>query len=236
MNSNRKIAIIAGVLFIVATFTAIVGLILYEPILNDPDYIIKLSANENQVILGAFFELILAFAVIGTSITMFPLLKKQNESIALGYVCGRLLEAVIIVVGIISLLSLLTLSQEFVKASAPNASSFLTAGKLLLAVHNWTFMLGPNFVLAPNTLMLSYLLYRSKLVPRVISGLGFIGATLIFAAALLEMFGLILQISVWGTILAIPVASFEMILAVWLIVKGFNLSAIASESTRTDIN
>jgi hypothetical protein len=160
---------------------------------------------------------------------MFPLFRKYNESIALGYVCFRFLEAVIITVGIVSVLSLLTLSQEFVKAVDPNVSSFQTTGRLLLAVHDWTFILGPNFMLGINTMMCSYLLYKSKLVPRLISFMGLTGATLIFIAALLEMFGIILQISTWGTVLAIPVAVYEMTLAVWLIVKGFNLSAIASE-------
>jgi len=226
MKSNRKNAIIVGVLFILAAVTAIIGFALYQPILNDPDYIIKGSANETQVIWGAFFELVLAFSVIGISITMFPILKKENESIALGYVCFRLLEATIIIIGIISLLSIVTLSQDFAKAVAPNASSFLTAGKLLVTVHNWTFLLGPNLALGPSTLMMSYFLYKSKLVPRFISVLGLVGGPLIFACAVLVMFGVFLQISVWGAMLAIPVFAYEMTLAVWLIVKGFNSSAI----------
>jgi hypothetical protein len=225
MNPNRKSAIIVGVLFILATVSAIIGLLLYDPILNNSDYLIKGSENANQVILGAVFELILVCSAIGTSITMFPLLRKQNESIALGYVCFRFLEAVIITVGIVSVLSLLTLSQEFVKAVDPNVSSFQTTGRLLLAVHDWTFILGPNLLLGVNTMMCSYLLYISKLVPRIISVWGLTGATLIIIAALLQMFGIILQLSTWVAILAIPVASYEMILAVWLIIKGFNLSA-----------
>ncbi|MDF2960776.1 MAG: hypothetical protein K0S39_2511 [Paenibacillus sp.] len=127
MNSNRRTAIIVGVLFIFATVSAIIGLILYDPILNDSDYLIKGFENKNQVILGALFELILVCSAIGTSIMLFPFLKKYNESIALGYVCFRLLEAVVIGVGIISVLSLLTLSQEFVEAAAPNAASFQTS-------------------------------------------------------------------------------------------------------------
>lgn len=224
MNSNRKTAIIVGVLFILATVSSIIGVTLYDPILNGPDYLIKGSENANQVILGALMELILVCSAIGTSIMMFPILRKYNESIALGYVCLRFLEAVIIIVGIISVLSLLTLSQDFVKAADPNASSYQTSGTLLKAVHDWTFMLGPNFMLGINTMMCSYLLYKSKLVPRFISLMGLTGATLIFIAALLEMFGIILQLSTWGAVLAIPVALYEMILAVWLIVKGFHLS------------
>ncbi|MDF2681572.1 MAG: hypothetical protein K0R47_2762, partial [Brevibacillus sp.] len=116
----------------------------------------------------------------------------------LGYVCFRLLEAVVISVGIISVLSLLTLSQEFVEAAAPNAAYYQTSGTLLKAIHDWTFLLGPNFLLGVNTMLYSYLLYQSKLVPRV----------------------------------PIPVATYEMILAVWLIVKGFNLSISNSPEYR----
>ncbi len=115
---------------------------------------------------------------------------------AIGCVCFRLLEATIIIIGIISLLSIVTLNQEYVKVVAPNTSSFLTTGKLLLTVHNWTFLFGPNFALGPSTLFTSYLLYKSKLVPRFISILGLIGGPLIFASATLVMFGFYPQISV----------------------------------------
>jgi hypothetical protein len=236
MNTNRQAATIVGVLFILAAISSILGLILYDPILNGPDYLIKGAENANQVILGALMELILVGSAIGTSITMFPFLRKHNESIALGHVCFRFLEAVIITIGIISVLSLLTLSREFVAAAAPNTSAFQTSGRLLIAVHDWTFMLGPNFMLGINTMMYSYLFYKSKLVPRFIAVLGITGATLVFIAALLEMFGVILQISTWGAILSIPVAANEMTLAVWLIVKGFNVSAIASESAKAETN
>ena len=228
MNANRDIAIIVGVLFILAAVTAIIGLALYQPILNDPDFIIKGSANDTQVVWGALNELILAFSIIGISVMMFPIVNKENESIAIGYVCFRLLEATIIIIGIISLLSIITLSQEFGKAVAPNATSYITTGKLLVTIHNWTFLLGPNLALGPSTLMMSYFLYVSKLVPRYISVLGLIGGSLILSCALLVMFGVFLQVSAWGAIFAIPVFAYEMSLAVRLIVKGFNSSQIYS--------
>jgi len=228
--SNKKAAKIVGVLFILAAVTAIIGLLLYDPILNGPDYLIKGSEHANQVILGAVLELILVVSAIGTSTTMFPFLRKYNETIALWHVCFRFLEAIVITVGVISVLSLLTLSREFVAAGAPNAASFLVSGTLLKAVHDWTFLLGPNLMLGINTIMYSYIFYKSKLVPRFISMLGMTGATLVFIAGLLEMFGVIPQVSVLGGILSLPVAANEMILAVWLIVKGFNESALASMS------
>lgn len=228
MNSNRDIAIMVGVLYILAAVTAIVGFALYQPILSDPDYIVKGFANETQVIWGAFNELILAFSVIGISVLMFPIINKENENIAIGYVCFRLLEAMLIIIGIISLLSIVTLSQEFGKAVTPNVASYLTAGKLLVSIHDWTFLLGPNLALGPSTLMMSYFLYDSKLVPRFITILGLIGGSLIFTCALLVMFGIFLQVSMWGAIFAIPIFAYEMSLAVWLIVKGFNSSVVYS--------
>ena len=231
MNSNKKSAKIVGVLFILAAVTAVIGLLLYDPILNGPDYLIKGSEHANQVILGAVFELILVVSAIGTSTTMFPFLRKYNETIALWHVCFRFLEAVIITIGVISVLSLLTLSREFVASGATDTTSFLASGILLKAVHDWTFLLGPNLMLGINTIMYSYIFYKSRLVPRFISILGMTGATLVFAAGLLEMFGVFSQVSVWGGILSLPVAANEMILAVWLIFKGFNESAIASISS-----
>ena len=232
MYSNKKAAKIVGVLFIIAAVTAVIGLILYDPILNGPDYLIKGSEHANQVILGALMELILVATAIGTATTMFPFLRKYNETIALWHVCFRFLEAVIITVGLISVLSLLTLSREFVAAGAPDTASFQASGTLLKAIHDWTFSLGPNFMLGINTMMYSYIFYKSKLVPRFIPILGMTGATLVFICALLVMFGVIQQVSVWGGILALPVAANEMILAVWLIVKGFNESALASMSAK----
>jgi hypothetical protein len=226
MDSNRKNTILVGVLFILAAVTAMIGLALYQPALNDPEYIIKSSANETGVIWGAFCELILAFSIIGISIMMFPILNKENESTAIGYVCFRLLEAIIIIIGIICMLSIVTLSNDFAKSIEPNVHSFLTVGKLLAIVHNWTFLLGPNLALGPSTLIMSYLLYKSKLVPRFIAVLGLVGGSLIISCAILVMFGVFLQISIWGALLAIPVFAYEMTLAIWLIAKGFNSSVV----------
>ncbi|MRN52550.1 DUF4386 family protein [Paenibacillus sp. LC-T2] len=228
MNFSLKISSkIVGVLFIVAGVASVIGLLLYDPILNGPDYLIRGSEHANKVRLGAIFELITVVTVVGTATTMFPILRKYNETIALWHLCFRFLEAIAITVGIISVLSLLTLSQKFVSAGALDIASFQASGTLLKAIHDWTFLLGPNFMLGINTMMCSYLLYRSKLIPRFISVMGLSGATLIFIASILEMFGIILQLSIWGAVLAIPIALYEMTLAVWLIVKGFNVSAIS---------
>ena len=237
MNSNKKAAKIVGVLFILAAVTAIMGLILYDPILNGPDYLIKGCEHANQVILGAIMELILVVSAVGTATTMFPFLRKYNETIALWHVCFRFLEAVVITIGIISVLSLLTLSREYVAAGAPDIASFQASGTLLKAIHDWTFLLGPNFMLGINTMMYSYIFYKSKLVPRFIPILGMTGATLSFYLCLFSYVRCIFnKFLFWGAIMALPIAANEMILAVWLIVKGFNESAIDSLSAKKKLS
>lgn len=230
IHAHRRATTTIGILYIVAAVTAVVGLILYGPILNGSDYLIQGAAHKNQIILGAIMELLLVGSAIGIAVGLFPFLRKYNESLSLWYLCFRFLEAIIITIGIISVLSLLTLSQAFVATAAPNASAFQAAGTLLIAIHAWTFLLGPALMLGVSTMTYSYLFYQSRLVPRWLAILGMTGATLIFLEAVLTMFGVISQLSTWGALLALPVAAYEMTLAVWLIVKGFNPSAIASRS------
>ena len=232
-NSNKKTARVVGVLFITATVTYMLGSGFLEPILNAPDYLVNVSANENQVLIGMLLELVNCVAVVGIPVMLFPILKKHNEALALGYVVFRIIESVILIVGSISLLSLLSLSQEFVKAGAPDASHFLTLGTSLLAARDWTILLGVNIVFPLDALILNYILYRSKLIPRWLSGWGLIGATLLLArgASLLAIFDFNQFI-----LLALPIWVQEMVFAVWLIVKGFNSSAIVSESAKTDMN
>ena len=236
MPTNRQAATIVGVCFILATVTAILGGLFYQPMLTDPDYLINGAGHTNQVVLGALMELVLVCTAIGTAIGLFPVLRPYGERIALGHLCFRFLEAVVITIGIVAVLSLLTLSQDFVAAAAPDASAFLVAGTLLHAVKAWTFMLGPGLMLGVNTALYSYLLYQSRLVPRWIAGLGLIGAALVLSAALLQLLGVLPLGSVGVVLLAMPVAAYEMILAVWLIVKGFNPAAIASTPARTGRN
>jgi hypothetical protein len=201
-----------------------------EPILDTPDYLINVSANENLVLIGMLLEFVNHIAVVCIPFMMFPILKKHNESLALGYVVFRIIESVTLIVGSISLLSLLTLSQEFMKTGAPDASYFLTLGTLLLAARDWTILLGVNIVFPLGALIFNYLLYRSKLVPRWLSGWGLVGATLLIARGFLMIFGNNL------VILTLPIWVQEMVFAVWLIVKGFNSPAIASPSAKTELN
>lgn len=233
MDNHRQATIFVGVLFIMASASAILGLLFYAPILTGPDYLTNGAANSTQVILGALMELILAVTAIGTAIGLFPVLRPYGERIALGHLCFRFFEAVVNAVGIVAILSLLTLSQNFVAAASPDVSAYHAVGSLRHAVYRWTSMLGPLFFLGINTLMYSYLLYKSKLVPRPLAVPGLTGATLVLAYALLVMFRVAEEGSAPFVVLAMPIAVYEMILAGWLIVKGFNPAAIASQPANT---
>ena len=235
MNTYRKTAISVGVLFIIATVLGVLGRSFSQPILDAPDYLIKISANENQVIIGGLLSLLAAFASAGIAIGLYPVLKKHHEALALGSVGLRVMEGMLYIVGVVGLLSILTLSQEYVKAGASNASLFQASGTSLLAVRDWAGKLS-IIAFTLGALMYYYVFYQSKLIPRWLSGWGFLGAALSLAAALLAISGQIIYFSTVFILLQVPIGVQEMVLAVWLIVKGFNPSAIASGSAKADMN
>jgi Domain of unknown function (DUF4386) len=195
-------------------------------VVDDPRYILGGGAD-NRVLTGAFLELLLIISNIGTAVVLFPSLKRVNEILALGYVTARVVGCVFIAVGILSILSLVTLRQE--AAAGADAASLLTAGKSLVALHDWTFLIGPGFFVGVgNGLMLGYLMYKSALVPRGMAMLGLIGGPLIIASGTAILFGVIEAGSVWQLISTIPEFLWELfVLGIWLIVRGFNPSAIS---------
>ncbi|WP_371500549.1 DUF4386 domain-containing protein [Kitasatospora sp. NBC_00374] len=221
MSTHRRTATITGALFILAAITSMAGLLQYSPILDHPDYTVAGPAQAGRVAAGALLEVICAFSVIGISITVFPVLRRYRQGFALGYVCFRLLEATVILVGVISLLSVVTLHQDFARTPDADSSAYLAVGRALVAVHDWTFLVGPNLALAPSTLMMAWFLYRTRAVPRFVALLGVVGGPLIFVSATLVLFGAYQQISTWGALCALPVFAYEMTLAGWLLVKGF---------------
>ncbi len=224
MNHPQTIARVFGVLYLITFITAIPAFFFYVPVLDDPRYIVGAGADMG-VRWGAFLELILIIANIGTAVVLFPILKRQNEILALGYVTARVVECVFIAVGILSILSIVTLRQEAAGADAP---SLLTAGQALVALKDWTFLLGPGFFVGVgNGLMLGYLMYTSRLVPRGMAMLGLIGGPLIIASGVGVLFGVIEAGSVWQGIATIPEFPWELSLGIWPIVKEFNPSAIA---------
>ena len=232
-NTNKNTARVVGVLFITATVAAIISGALLLPILEAPDYLTKVFANENQVMLGALLYFIMAAAGAGIAIPMYPILKKYNEGMALGAVGFRIIEGAIFMVGVICVLSLVKLSQEFVQAGAPDASYFQTLGELLISGYTIAQAVVPGvFAFSLGALMYYYIFYQSKLVPRWLSVWGLIGVTLGIANGLFDMFGGIPNETI-SMLLDLPIFVNEMVLAVWLIVNGFNSSTIAPESVKT---
>ncbi|MHA2307339.1 MAG: DUF4386 domain-containing protein [Candidatus Hodarchaeales archaeon] len=222
MNSDKINARIAGVLFITAIVAGILSGVIMGGILEASDVLAQVSANENQFIIGALFYFIMAVACASIAIPMYPTLKKHNEALALGAVGFRIIEGVIWMVGVISLLLLVTLSQEFVQAGSPNDPYFQTLSKLLLAGADMAgaLVLG-GFAFGLGALMYNYVFFQSKLVPRWLSVWGLIAATLVLTLNLFDMFGVFSEITI---LLNLPTFVGEMVLAVWLIVKGFNSS------------
>ena len=225
-----------GVLFIIATAAPLLS-VAFVPIIFGPASLANvwlLAANENQIRIGALLEFAMAAAVAAIPICMYPILKKYNESMALGYVVGRLVEGIMFTIGIISLLALLTLSKEFALAGAPSVAYYQTIGTTVLAIRLAESVFA-QFSFSLGSLMFYYILYKSKLVPRWLSGWSLIGAVLFLASAFLAMFGYGSESTIYLLCNA-PGGVGEMVFAVWLIAKGFNSTAIASLNAKTDTN
>lgn len=235
-GTNRKTAVIVGVLYIVGTVAGILSLVFTEPILGRPDYLIQVSTNPNQIVIGALFVLTMGLALAMVPVMMFPILKKYNEALATGYVVFRgALEAVTYLALVIGWLSLPLISQEYVKASATAASYFQSLGDLVLQAHDQSGRI-LTIVFILGALMFYYVLYRSKLVPRWLSSWGLLAAIPYFVAGVLGLFTLITPMSTIEMALVLPMAVQEMVLALWLIVKGFNSSPINVALTNVSIS
>jgi len=219
MTWLRKTALAAGTLYLL-TFVSIPTLGLYAG-LRDPNYIVG-PGSGTGAIWGGVLEMVVALAGIGTAVVLYPVVKRQNAALALGFAGVRVLEAATIVSGVAIVMSMVTLRQA---GAGPDA---LATGKALVALHNWTFLLGQGFLPAVNAVLLGTLLYQSRLVPRVLPLLAFIGAPLLTISAVATMFGFWAQVSPVSGLLTIPDAVWEFSLGVWLVVKGFTPSAVTA--------
>ena len=224
--ANRKTAIFVGVLYIIGTVAGILSLVFTGPILESPDYLFQVSMNPNQIVLGALFVLTMGLALAVVPVMMFPILKSHNGALAVGYVVFRgALEAVTYLVFVIGWLSLPLISQEFIKASAAEAPFFQSLADLVLEAHEQiSHVLAIIFIL--GALMFYYVLYQSKLVPRWLSGWGLLAAIPYFVSGILGLFTLPGPMGTISMVLVLPMAVQEMVLAIWLIVKGFNSSPV----------
>jgi uncharacterized protein DUF4386 len=226
MTSLRKTALVAGIFYLI-TFISIPTLALYGPVKNHRDWILT-SGSNTAVLVGAFLEVIVALAGIGTAVTLYPVVKRQNEGVALGFVTSRLLEAAMIFTGVLSLLSLVTLRHDLGGAAGANAAALVTTGASHVAVYNWTMLLGQTLMPCINALLLGTLMYRSRLVPRIIPIVGLIGAPLLIAGVIVTLSAGTGHISALQAIGTLPVAAWEFSLGVWLVVKGFRPSPITA--------
>jgi hypothetical protein len=229
MDPVRKTAMWAGVLYIV-TFAASIpaAFVFLDPVLSDPNYVLGAGAD-TSVLTGGLLDMVNAFAGIGTAVVLFPLLRRQNEAVALGFVTSRLLEAAIISVGVVSLLAVVALRRD--GAAGADDGSLTAVGTALVAVRDYTFHLGPGVMAGVNALLLGSLMYRSGLVPRVIPLMGLIGAPLLLSAKVATIMGVNDDTTVWSLIALAPIFCWELSLGVWMAVKGFRPSPITTRTT-----
>lgn len=222
MNADRITAILAGALYFLGIMAGVLSVV---PVIDLPDYLVQISAHAGQVTAGAFFQFLMMAAYVGMAITLYPILKSHNESLALGYVGFRLVAAALIVIGVILLLLLLALSQEFVEAGAPVSSHFQTIGEILRTGRDLVNHVGMTLVLSMGGILFYFLLYQTELVPRWLSSWGLVGTAVTIVASCLFMFRVVgLTTSVY---MALPLALQEMVFAVWLIAKGIHSATSA---------
>ena len=217
MSPLRRTAVVAGVLYLVTHVTSVTAaLALYPPALDEPEFVLG-AGSSTRVLLGGLLEVVLALAVVGTAVTLYPVVRRRSEGLALGYVALRTLEAGVILVGVVTVLGVVTLREQ----AAGDPATLLTAAAALLAVHDWTFLVGPGLVCGTNTVVLAVALHRAGLVPRWITVLGMVGGPLVAAsntAVALDLYG---QLSAPAGLAAVPVFAWEISLAAVLITRGF---------------
>ena len=224
----RRTAFVAGALYL-ATFASSIPARFYflDPVLSDPEYVLG-SGGDTRVVAGGVLDMVNALACIGTAVVLFTVVKRQNETLALGFVTSRVLEAAIISIGVVSLLALVTLQQDATAAAGAEEAPLVIVGASLVAVYDWTFLFGPNVMAAVNALLLGSLLYRSGLVPRAIPLVGLIGGPLLLASVTGIVFGTHDLDSGLHVIAAAPIFSWELSLGVWLVIKGFKPSPVST--------
>lgn len=226
--THKTAARVIGILFIIATVAFSISVVFLEPVLSAPDYLVSVASNGQRIAIGALLELVNHIAVVGIAVVSYPILKQFSERVAIGYVAARSIESVLFAIGTMHLITLANVSQAFVTAGEPPSSYYHTIGEVLLAGHNWDNAELLFIAFGIGAVLLNCLLYRTKLVPRWLSVWGFIAAALIIAARVMLMIGFELSSSM-VVMMDIPIMLQEMVFAVWLIVKGFNLAVLSEK-------
>jgi hypothetical protein len=232
MTALRRTALVAGIFYLI-TFISIPTLFLYDNLKTDRNFITS-SGSSTGVLWGAFLEVIVALAGIGTAVTLFPVVKRQNQSMALGFVAVRTLEAAMIFTGVLSLLALVHLRQGLGTAAGADHASLVTTGASLVSTYNGTLLLGQTLMPCISAVLIGTLMYRSGLVPRAIPLIGLIGAPLLITSTIAAFFGVIAQLSAWSAIATIPVALWELSLGLWMTFKGFKPSPVTAGMETAD--
>jgi len=234
-NPMRRIALAGGLLYLLTFAASIPQLKLFSQVIDDPEGFITGHGSTTPLLWGSWFEVITALAGIGTAVALYPVTRRVSKSAAIGFVTSRVVEAGLILVGVVSLLTVVTLRADLAGATGARADALQVTGHALVQMRQWTFLLGPSVMAGVNGLFLGYVMYRSRLVPRIIPTVGLIGAPLILASSTASMFGLWDQLSSAGGALALPVAAWEFSLGLWLTFKGFRpaaLTALDASATR----
>lgn len=227
MTRTRRLALIAGVFYLLTFAFSIPAYFLYEPVLTDPGYIVGTGDADTRIILGAVLEMFTALAGIGTAVAVYPVVRRQSEAAALGFVTTRIYEAAVMIIGVLALVSIVSIRQAGA-AEGTNDTALVAVGQALVAVRDQTALFGPGFVPALNALLFGYVLYRSRLVPRLIPALGLIGAPLLSASVIGMLFGLHGDESLFAPIALAPIFFWELSIGLWMTFKGFNPSALAA--------
>ena len=213
----------AGIFYLLTFVSSIPALILIGPAINDTGFVTGVG-NDTRVLWGCLLDSVNAITAIGSAVALYPVVKRQNESMALGFVTSRMLEGAVVMIGVVSLLAVVTLHQDLA-AGAGTHSTTVTANALV-DVRAWTFLFGPGLMPAFNAVLLGTLLYRSRLVPRIIPTVGLVGAPLLFAAFAAQLFGVFEQVSAISFFLTLPVAAWELSVGLWMAFKGFTPSPV----------
>ena len=230
MTPSRRTAYVVGVLFVITYITSIAAKFsLYPPFLDNADYIVG-GGEDTRVLWGAFLEMILIIANIGSAVALYPVLRRRFPVLSLSFVAARIMESVFIAVGILAVVTLVTLRQDYSAAAGVDASALAAVGHALVTLQEWTFNLGPGFVVGVgNGILLGYMMYRTGLVPRAMAMLGLVGGPLIVASGTAVIFGVIEAGSAAQSLASIPEFFWELSFGIYLIVKGFKPSAITPD-------
>jgi Domain of unknown function (DUF4386) len=226
VDQMRRTARAAGILYLL-TFVSIPTLALYQGVREDADFVLG-AGSAAGVRWAALSEVVVALACIGTAVVLYPVARRQSETAALGFVASRVVEGALILVGVVSVLTLLSLRQDVAGTPDADPAALVTAGQTLTAAYDWTFLLSQSLAPVFNALFLGYVLYRSGLVPRILPTLGLIGAPLLLASDIAIFFGLYERDAPIVAIAVLPIAVWEFALGVYLTVKGFRPSAVAA--------